>query len=173
MKVTLRRIVALLMILVLSVSFMLAVYAVETGGAIPEDQATSQTETSPPREAVTGPPATDLFPTESNTIQETLDESDNSEVTEDPNSANLDEPLPDMLMMSTGGDGITTVADAEIVGKPSAFATLFLLETIYIPSFDHVQSKKHLGTHILLSWKRWAHWMCSLFIRRHMTELSK
>ena len=74
MKVTLRRIVALLMILVLSVSFMLAVYAVETGGAIPEDQATSQTETSPPREAVTGPPATDLFPTESNTIQETLRE---------------------------------------------------------------------------------------------------
>lgn len=144
MKVTLRRIVALLMILVLSVSFMLAVYAVETGGAIPEDQATSQPQTSPPREAVTGPPATDPFPTESNTIQETLDESDNSEVTEDPNSANLDEPLPDMLMMSTGGDGITTVADAEIVGKPSAFATLFLLETIYIPSFDHVQSKKHL-----------------------------
>ncbi len=144
MKVTLRRIVALLMILVLSVSFMLAVYAVETGGAIPEDQATSQPKTSPPREAVTGPPATDPFPTESNTIQETLDESDNSEVTEDPNSANLDEPLPDMLMMSTGGDGITTVADAEIVGKPSTFATLFLLETIYIPSFDHVQSKKHL-----------------------------
>lgn len=144
MKVTLRRIVALLMILVLSVSFMLAVYAVETGGAIPEDQATSQPKTSPPRKAVTGPPATDPFPTESNTIQETLDESDNSEVTEDPNSANLDEPLPDMLMMSTGGDGITTVADAEIVGKPSAFATLFLLETIYIPSFDHVQSKKHL-----------------------------
>jgi hypothetical protein len=144
MKVTLRRIVALLMILVLSVSFVLAVYAVETGGAIPEDQATSQPKTSPPREAVTGPPATDPFPTESNTIQETLDESDNSEVTEDPNSANLDEPLPDMLMMSTGGDGITTVADAEIVGKPSAFATLFLLETIYIPSFDHVQSKKHL-----------------------------
>ena len=144
MKVTLRRIVALLMILVLSVSFMLAVYAVETGGAIPEDQATSQPKTSPPREAVTGPPATDPFPTESNTIQETLDESDNFEVTEDPNSANLGEPLPDMLMMSTGGDGITTVADAEIVGKPSAFATLFLLETIYIPSFDHVQSKKHL-----------------------------
>ena len=144
MKVTLRRIVALLMILVLSVSFVLAVYAVETGGAIREDQATSQPKTSPPREAVTGPPATDSFPTESNTIQETLDESDNFEVTEDPNSANLDEPLPDMLMMSTGGDGITTVADAEIVGKPSAFATLFLLETIYIPSFDHVQSKKHL-----------------------------
>lgn len=144
MKVTLRRIVALLMILVLSVSFMLAVYAVETGGAIPEDQATSQPKTSPPRKAVTGPPATDPFPTESNTIQETLDESDNFEGTEDPNSANLGEPLPDMLMMSTGGDGITTVADAEIVGKPSAFATLFLLETIYIPSFDHVQSKKHL-----------------------------
>lgn len=46
--------------------------------------------------------------------------------------------------MATSDEGIATVADAEIVGNPTTFATLFLQEAIQIPSFDHLQSKEHV-----------------------------
>ncbi len=132
MKVTLRRIIALLMILALSVSFMPAAYAAETDGTTPEDQATSPPETVPPAEAVTEPPVTDSPATEEPTVPDSTDPEETTPA------------IPDMAMKSTGGDGIATVADAEIVGNPTTFATLFLLETIQIPSFGHMQSKEHI-----------------------------
>ena len=121
MKETLRRIVALLMILALSVSFMPAAYAAETDGTIPEDQATSPPETTPPTEGATEPPVTALPPSEE-----------------------IKPTEPDIPMKSTDEDGIATVADAEIVGNPTTFATIFLQEAIQIPSFDHLQSKEHV-----------------------------
>ena len=121
MKETLRRIVALLMILALSVSFMPAAYAAETDGTIPEDQATSPPETTPPTECATEP-----------------------HVTAPPPSEEIKPTEPDIPMKSTDGDGIATVVDAEIVGNPTTFATIFLQEAIQIPSFDHLQSKEHV-----------------------------
>ena len=53
-------------------------------------------------------------------------------------------PSLDMAVMAASNDGIATIADAEIIGNPTTFASLFLWDAIYIPSFNHIQRKEHI-----------------------------
>ena len=123
-----------------------------TTSPVPEE--TLATETSPPKTTQpeeTSPPE----PTEPDPTVPAETAPEETEPTEMEAEATvpvetlpvLDDPmLPslDMAVMAASDDGIATVADAEIIGNPTTFATLFLWDAIQIPSFNHIQSKEHI-----------------------------
>ena len=104
-------------------------------------EATQPEETSPPE--TTEPEQTapaETVPEETEpTETEATDPVETQPVLERPMLPSLD-----VAVMAASDDGIATVADAEIIGNPTTFATLFLWDAIQIPSFNHIQRKEHI-----------------------------
>ena len=102
-------------------------------------EATQPEETSPPETTQPEPTAPAETAPEETEPPETSDPVETQPVLERPMLPSLD-----MAVMAASNDGIATIADAEIIGNPTTFASLFLWDAIYIPSFNHIQRKEHI-----------------------------
>ena len=102
-------------------------------------EATQPEETSPPETTQAEPTAPAETAPEETEPPETSDPVETQPVLERPMLPSLD-----MAVMAASNDGIATIADAEIIGNPTTFASLFLWDAIYIPSFNHIQRKEHI-----------------------------
>lgn len=165
-----KRGISLLLVLVLMLGMIPSVYAAEIDTqpstepaetTTPVTEETLAAETSPPetkQPEETSPPETtqpeetsppETTESEQTVPAETVPEETKPAETSDPVETQpvLERPmLPSlgMAVMAASNDGIATIADAEIIGNPTTFASLFLWDAIYIPSFNHIQRKEHI-----------------------------
>ena len=165
-----KRGISLLLVLVLMLGMIPSVSAAEidteastepaeTTAPVPEGTLASETsppETTQPEE--TSPPETtqpeETLPSEATEPEQTApaetvpEETELTEATDPVETQPVLErpmlPSLDMAVMAASNDGIATIADAEIIGNPTTFASLFLWDAIYIPSFNHIQRKEHI-----------------------------